>query len=338
MNNEEFFNIRNIVYDKQLQDFSVYFIISPKGIGKTYSAIHFCIEEWEKYQRGFAYCFRTMTEAQAFYAEFDGELDNEKYYRLGVNVFTKGGTRIGVIGSITTHHKIKNNPLIYNLIFDEIIPQTRYVINQEYRKWWKIIDNLARLKKKFKTIMLANPNTAHNTFFIKWKIYDFKKKSIRIGKEIFILFIKQGEYVKTARENSVGFSLAKYDSELRDMAIGGKFSLDDTRQIEWRDNMGFEDYFYVLILEGMKFVVGENKEKDLAFDYATDAHCQILEKVVITSIDALNESNFNMNDDLEEFIEPWKQYILAGKIKFRDFEIKELICKYITLLTGKFKL
>lgn len=334
MVNLDYFDVAEYVYHKKLSKIQVFVFVSVRNIGKTYSSIQFVFNEWEKDGRGFGWIFRTQEEVKEFYSEFDAYVDAERYLRRGNNIIEKKtGIEMGKFISITRAKYVKNNQYIYNLIFDEFIPLTNYYIPEEYKRFAHITKTMERTKEDFRIIMLSNFNSQNNAYFLKWKVFWNNEKFIQRNR-IGIWFIQTGEYLTKQVNGGISDEIASYDDKYYDFAIKGKFSYDDNNMVYKGEKLIPDKYFYHIELNDEKYTIYRDNRGYIIFDYYDKK--QILTTLALTSKDAFNNNNHNINEELKEKVVIWKLAIFNKKCVFKDFAIKEEIIAFLVRISNSY--
>ncbi len=178
-------------------------IYGMRSNGKTYGALKKCLEEYVKNGDAFAYVRRTQEDIQSKHGIatlFDSivgngvvkELTNGKWdgvvYMNSCFYFSKTDENGLVVKdseefcrafaiSQASHYKGNPYPNIHNVIFDEFISDTRYLVD-EFVRFMNLLSTIKRDKDKFRVLMLGNTVNIYNPYFIEMGLTRAKDQAL----------------------------------------------------------------------------------------------------------------------------------------------------------------
>ena len=211
-------------YDKLLsRDFLIAFVITERGLGKTFGAKKAVLNRWlkTKGEEEFMYVRRYKTELDSSLATFWSDLQANGYfedYDLRVQKsklltkFTCNGKVCGYAVPLSTSNILKSTafPKVKYIIFDEYLLNqggTYHYIKEEISYYLDLIETVFRMRDDGRVLMLGN---AINTFsspyfsFFNLDISDGKEfKSYKDG-NIIVHYARNDEYREKKKKSRFG--------------------------------------------------------------------------------------------------------------------------------------
>lgn len=181
----KFYSLTNILNTKS--DYNL--IIGQRSNGKTYACCKYCIEQYKKYKKRFAYIRRWSEDLKGFRAEQLFEPLNEvvtklfgdgyyiKYFRHKYYLCNENDEKIDVIGyalalSEASHTKSVAYPAnLDTILFDEFIQMSgERTLTDERSKFENTISTLVRYRTNVKIFMCANTVSKFSPYFVYFGI------------------------------------------------------------------------------------------------------------------------------------------------------------------------
>lgn len=208
-------------YDKLLsRDFLIAFVITERGLGKTFGAKKAVLNRWLKAGEEFIYVRRYKTELDSSLATFWSDLQNNGYfedYELKVKKsklltkFTCNGKVCGYAVPLSTSNILKSTafPKVKYIVFDEYLLAQggtyRYLKN-EITLFLDLIETVFRLRDG-KVLMLGNAlNVYASPYFAYWDLdipYGKEFQSYKNG-AILVNYARNDEYREVKRKTKFG--------------------------------------------------------------------------------------------------------------------------------------
>lgn len=190
------------------------FIIGERGVGKTYGATKFVINDFLKRDHEFVYLRRYKTELKKSVPHFFDALksnDEFKEHKLSVkngNFFIDEKIA-GYSMPLSTANILKSSsfPKVQTIIFDEFIIDkgTYHYLRNEVEQLLDIIETIARLRD-IRVFFLGNAISITNPYFLYFNLDLPYHSDIRTYKDNLILvnYIKNEEYRKVKKQTKFG--------------------------------------------------------------------------------------------------------------------------------------
>ena len=211
-------------YDRLLsREFLISFIISERGLGKTYGAKKAVLNRWLKSEgkEEFMYVRRYKTELDSSLATFWSDLQNNGCFEdhmLKVQKsklltkFTCDGKVCGYAVPLSTSNILKSTsfPKVKYIVFDEFLLNqggTYHYIKNEINYFLDLVETTFRMRDDGKILMLGNAvNTFSSPYFAYWDldISDGREfKSYRDG-AILVHYARNDEYREKKKQTKFG--------------------------------------------------------------------------------------------------------------------------------------
>ena len=148
--------------------------VGQRSNGKTYGVLRFCLQDYKKNKRKFAYVRRwhddvKATRAQQFLEPLQDEVEKlfgkgytTYYYRGQYYLIDDEGKKVDVIGyalALSDAHHTKSVPYVdvYNILYDEFIPMGKdRVLDEERLRWENTLSTVLRTRNDAKIFLVAN--------------------------------------------------------------------------------------------------------------------------------------------------------------------------------------
>lgn len=187
-------------------------LIGERGVGKTYGATKFVINQFLKKGKQFAYIRRYKTELKKSVPNFFNEIINHNEFPdhklfSKNNIFYCDGEICGYALTLSNAQDLKGTTYsnVTTIIFDEFIieeGQKKYYLKDEVFHFLNLIETLERLRD-FRAFLLANPaNIYTNPYFLYFNLQVPYNNDIKLFKNNLILvqYMKNEQYREVKRK------------------------------------------------------------------------------------------------------------------------------------------
>ena len=219
------------------------FIVCERGVGKTFGATEFVINQFLKKKDEFIYLRRYKIELQKAIPHFfdamihEGKFKDHIFGRKGMNLLIDNEVcGYGVTLSTSQQLKSTNFSKVKWIIFDEAFLETgkSYYLKNEVETFLGLLESIGRLRD-VRVLILSNATNSANPYFLYFGIHLPYNNDIITFKDglIALLYGKNEEYRKFKKETKFGRLVAGTDYE--EYAIENKFVNDNKDFIEKKD-------------------------------------------------------------------------------------------------------
>ena len=251
------------------------FVISERGVGKTFNSKVSVLNKFLKTGEQFVYVRRYKTEMDSALNNFWGDLQENGYFEdldlrvkksKMVTTFTCNGEVCGYAVPLSTSNILKSTafPKVKTILFDEFMLDnggTYRYIRGEVTLFLEMVETIARLRD-IRVIFLGNNTSFYANPYIAYfdleLPYNSEFKSFKDGL-IIIQYVKNEAYRQAKRESKFG--------KLIDGTVYGEYAIDNK---SLRDNVHFiakrpssSRFEGVLIINGMALGLWMGKDKYL---------------------------------------------------------------------------
>ena len=212
------------------------FLIGERGVGKTYGASKFVINQFLKKGEQFAYIRRYKTELRQAVPQFFSSINNNIEFPEHI-LNTKGksfycdGEVCGHAMTLATAQDLKgtNFDKVKTIIFDEFIIETgqrKTYLNDEVFTFLNLLETIARMRD-VRVFFLGNAVTITNPYFLYFDLTLPYNNDIKLFKNglILVQYMKNQEYREAKRKSKLG-QLTEGTS-YGNYAIENKFVMDN---------------------------------------------------------------------------------------------------------------
>ena len=245
------------------------FCIGERGVGKSFAAKRFVINDYIKNGNEFVYVRRYKTELETAYEGFFDQLQNagqflEHTFRIigskkKVDKFVMDKNVIGYGIPLSTANILKSAsfPKVKTIIFDEFLIDngTYHYLRNEVIQFLDVIETIARLRD-IRVILLGNAISISNPYFDFFKLdlpYKSEFKTYKNG-TILVNYIKNEAYREAKRQTKFGQLID--GTEYGEYAIDNEFIRDDNNFVMKRDPNA--RVYSTIILKGNKYGIWRN--------------------------------------------------------------------------------
>lgn len=245
------------------------FVIGERGVGKSFQAKKFVINDFIKNGHEFVYIRRYKTELDNAYEGFFDQLQNEGLFldhtfrisssKKKIDKFYMDNTVIGYGVPLSTANILKSAsfPKVKTLIYDEFLIDngTYHYLRNEPIQFLDILETTFRLRD-FRALLLGNAITISNPFFDFFKLtlpYNSEFKTFKNG-TILVNYIKNEAYREKKRNTRFGQLID--GTEYGEYAIDNAFLRDNDSFIARRDPEA--RVYSTIILKGEKYGIWRN--------------------------------------------------------------------------------
>lgn len=319
------------------------FVIGERGVGKTYGAIKFAINDFLKNGHQFVYVRRYATELETSAPKFfDAIIENKEFEDHEFKVKTSkkltrffiDGKECGYALPLSTAMILKSTSFakVKNIIFDEFIiaTGTYHYLKNEVHHFLDLIETIARLRD-VRVFCLANALTITNPYFNYFNLTLPYNSDFKVFKDglIVVNYVKNEKYREAKKRSRFGQLIA--GTEYGKYAIDNKFLLDDKHFIQKRPP--YATMFSTIIINHKSFGVWRDKKNDFIFisnDYDPTNPCCF-------AIDNKSHNEHTMLVNARN--SPWFKIVIdayrMGLLRFENQNIKNevmvIINKIITM-------
>lgn len=154
-------------------------IIGGRGIGKTFSAKRYCIEEFLKTGNQFMWVRRTSAQIDPsrIFGDIVDYIPNTISYKVGetgqLTTIYIDGKLAGFMASVSTGYNLKSQsfPKVDKIVYDEFLKtENERRIKNEPFLFLEMVESIIRLKPNLKILMLANSTNLNNDYFSYFQI------------------------------------------------------------------------------------------------------------------------------------------------------------------------
>lgn len=244
-------------------------VLGERGVGKSFQAKKFIINDFLKNGNEFFYVRRYRTELEKAYEGFFDQLQNEGLFldhtfkivtnKKKVDKFYIDNQVCGYGIPLSTSNILKSAsfPKAKNLIYDEFLIDngTYHYLRNEVIAFLDLLETAFRLRD-FRAILLGNSISISNPFFDFWHLelpYNSEFKTFKNG-TIVVNYIKNEVYREAKRNTRFGQLID--GTEYGEYAIDNAFLRDNTSFIAKRDPDA--RVYSTIILKGEKYGIWRN--------------------------------------------------------------------------------
>lgn len=216
-------------------------LIGERGVGKTYGATKFVVEDFKKRGNEFAYIRRYKSELKKSVPNFfsavnsNNEFPNNHLYSKGNNFYCDE-VNFGYAMTLATAQDLKsvNFSKVKTIIFDEFIieeGQKKYYLKNEVFIFLNLIETISRLRD-VRVFMLANSASSTNPYFLYFDLTLPYNNDIKLFKEgtILLQYMKNEEYREVKRQTKFGKLIS--GTSFEDYSVNNKFLNDNRNFVE----------------------------------------------------------------------------------------------------------
>ena len=207
-------------------------LIGERGVGKTYGATKFVVDDFKKRGNEFAYIRRYKSELKKSVPNFfsavnsNNEFPNNHLYSKGNNFYCDD-VNFGYAMTLATAQDLKsvNFSKVKTIIFDEFIieeGQKKYYLKNEVFIFLNLIETISRLRD-VRVFMLANSASSTNPYFLYFDLTLPYNNDIKLFKED----IDAKEWVKIYNNYRIKLKLCKNENRIKLIICDAQNNLTD---------------------------------------------------------------------------------------------------------------
>ena len=252
------------------------FCIGERGVGKSFSAKKFVINDYLKNGNEFVYIRRYKTELETAYEGFFDQLQTAGFFedhqfriqqskkKVDKFIIDKEVFGYGVPLSTANILKSASFPKVKTIIFDEFLIDngTYHYLRNEVIQFLDIIETIARLRD-IRVILLGNAISISNPYFDFFKLslpYQSEFKTFKQG-TILVNYIKNEAYREAKKATRFGQLIDGTD--YGEYAIDNEFIRDDSSFVMKRSPES--KVFSTIILKGEKYGIWRDWKKGFVY-------------------------------------------------------------------------
>lgn len=313
------------------------FIVGGRGVGKTYGAKQYVINDFLKNGNQFIYIRRYKTEFKKISKFFDDILDKYPDYEFTVN---KGNFLIKhkcceewqIIGayialSTAKVEKSVAYPNVNTIIFDEFIIEQGYLryLKDEVTNFLEAYSTIARLRD-VKVYFLSNALTITNPYFIYFNISLPYGRQIKKKGDILVQLYNNKQFEEKASQTRFG-NIIK-DTQYGKYAINNNFYLDNENFVQKKT--GFSRNLFCFKYKDEKYGVWYDSEVNLIF---ISSDCDKTNKLCYSMTLADHSPNTMLfKGKKSPLLKMFIDYYKNGCMRFESINLKN-ICQDIIKMT-----
>lgn len=252
------------------------FCIGERGVGKSFAAKRFVINDYLKNGNEFVYIRRYKTELETAYEGFFEQLQTAGFFedhqfriqqsKKKVDKFKIDKEVFGYGVPLSTANILKSAsfPKVKTIIFDEFLIDngTYHYLRNEVIQFLDIIETIARLRD-IRVILLGNAISISNPYFDFFKLtlpYQSEFKTFKKG-TILVNYIKNETYREVKKQSRFGQLID--GTEYGAYAIDNEFIRDDSNFVMKRTPDS--RVFSTIILKGEKYGIWRDYKQNFVF-------------------------------------------------------------------------
>ena len=311
------------------------FIIGPRGAGKTYGALKYCISQYLKHQAAgeewqFMYLRRMARELEKLTKMRGGRLFNavkaefpNHILKAESNVLYCDGKIMGYAQELSTGSILKSDsfPAVNFIIFDEFIIDnvgTYHYLKDEINKFLDLYETIARMRNNVTVFFLSNAVSIANPYFDYFRLNKPSNNDIqRFGKskDILVQNVIVEKYVEAKKNTRFGKLLE--GSEYADYAIDNNWLLDNNDFIAHKN----KDCTYFVTLRYKSNWIGVwYDEEECLFYISNDVDLQYRYKYSTTTQD--HKPNIALMKGTSPFINALVTAYRNGFVRYENIKLK----------------
>lgn len=304
------------------------FLLGERGVGKTYGATKFVVNQFLKKHEEFVYVRRYKNELNISVNKFfsvlnmNNEFENHILSNKGKYFFCDGEV-CGYALTLSTSQDLKgvNFSNVKTIIFDEFIieaGQKKYYLQNEVFTFLNLLETIARLRD-VRVFLLGNAFTQTNPYFLYFDLHLPYNSDIALFKNntILVQYMKNEKYREIKQKSKLG--LLTENTDYADYAIENKFVGDN--QTFLGKKTGTSKFTCAFIIDNHTFGVWIDYLSGLVFvsdDYVKDTPFMF----------SMSLKDHSENTTLFKYAKKyscWRIFIdsyLNGNVRFENLKIK----------------
>lgn len=308
------------------------FIIGERGVGKTYGALKFCVNDYLKNGNQFIYLRRYKTEISSSVTDLFSKISsNEEFpeteltssFRKNKGLLKCNGEVMGYSIPLSTSVVLKstNFDKVKTIIFDEfIIDKGNYhYLQNEVHQFLEFVETVARLRD-VRVLLLGNAVQKANPYFNYFKLDIPYKTDVKTYKNGLILVNYIANYEYRAYKKATKFGRLTDGTEYGLYAIDNKFLRENKTFIAKRPPQS-KFYFILRINHENVGVWTGVKDGRIYLSSNYDPKCPIL---YATSIKDHDENTKLLQVRNSTFMKTLIERYRDGELFFESQKIKQL--------------
>lgn len=322
-----------------LEYYSTYIYITPRGLGKSHSGWDTVVEVYEETGEWTNWMRTKDTELKEILTDYKSNRpDAWRDYMVvkGRHLIDKRNghlvakfvalSTVGNLASITGNG-------CFGIFYDEFLPRTGYPISNAYNKLTDFIRTIERTHLAT-VILAANMTTLNSEILTKFDLWideptvDDKERRLRFR------YIEKWDNPPKVELISTAALWAKNDANLQKFMDEGGVLDDSTSLVLPYSRIGQLRYYYMYTCDGVNFTLGvDNNERFVV----VEGH-RMEEGITfdLTTVDGYQPSQGHVRpDDVLETLQMIIYGLEQNNLIFTDFEVKNIVFKLLTSVLGK---
>lgn len=325
-----------------LEKYSTYITITPRGVGKTFSAIETAIEWYELTGEYTTWMRTTLEEVKNIVDNYKKDpphptigIGNIKYEWQGHSIVDAESGRlvINFLALSTVHNmaSITGNGCGL-LIYDEFLPRTNRRLPRAYFKLADFIKTLER-KNMMTVILQANATTLNSDILMHWDIWNDISEVRDESKRLWYTHFTEWENPPKVENVSTTTMWTNNTKELQDFIDKGTFLDGDGGMVLPESRIGSLRLMSQYKLDSESFTLAMTD--DNMFCIVPGERMANAPVFVLTNKDGFEKGRYVRPIDIRMQLNPIKYALEADNLIFTTFELKESVFKYLDMLYGK---
>lgn len=231
MSKNIYFNVKSMLRRNAV----INIVCGGRGIGKSYSAKTYIVDNWIKRGWQGMYVRRYRDDLAAFKSFFADIGDRYPEWEFKVDGTVAKGRLLGddewdvvcYSTALSVAHKIKSSsfPRIHTILFDEFIaPINSRYLTDEVTALFELYSTVDRYQDRVRIIMLANAVSIDNPYFNAWGFDGESEWQKYGGNFVLAHFPESAEYMNVAEQSRFGKFVNNFATNYAEYAMGNQFA------------------------------------------------------------------------------------------------------------------
>lgn len=322
----------------------IYICTSNRTAGKTTYWSRYIVNRFIKYHEKFMLVYRNA-------GDLEGDVSNKFFKDIGFLFFPEyvmthkamkegycelflNDVSCGYAVSLYNSKKVKECSHLFSdvarMFFDEFMPEDNRYLPDEPDRLQSIHMSVARGQSKMvryvPCIMVSNPVTLLNPYYIKWGISDRLRSNTKFLRGTGWVLEQGFNETASAAQMESGFNRAYGSSKYMQYAAQGTYLNDTTTFIE-RIQGEKSRYLATIKYQGQNYAIREYPERGILY---CDDHPDITRPIRISVTTEDHDVNYVMLKRSDTFISYFRYFFDRGCFRFKNLKCKEAVFKMLS--------
>lgn len=325
-----------------LENYSTYITITPRGVGKTYAAFDLGFEWYETTGEYTTWIRTSLEELKECVTDYKSNPPHPKltgetsrYEWQGKNLVDKDTGKIVVkfVALSTVHNmaSITGNGCGL-VIYDEFLPRTNRRLPRAY---FKLADFLRTLERKdlITVVLQANATTMNSDILLHWDIWNDVDEVTDKDRRLWYRRFVEWENPPKVESVSTSAMWARNDDSISKYADSAQFIDGDDGMVIPESRLGSLRYYYQYKLNGMLFT--QALTDDNKWVLVEGARMSKAPVYVLTTSDGFEKGRFVRPLDLKQQMQQIYYALERDALTFTSYELKDELFKFLDMIYGK---